>query len=199
MGDPQCRQALLLNQIADLSYQVNLTIRIQQVRPLVDIDDPANQQRVPLPDLSWRTWLDQMDVRPDQNVEYLPSGDALAPVLAGRTEDGSLAVVTSLWMPADDAFNYVFRLDGESWSISQVDDSEVHLIISKLKSALKLAKEKSEAKAEVFTLKEFSAKGMFARKRINGRNFSYEFGRLSREVQDQIDAAIAQVLLQQKS
>lgn len=73
------------------------------------------------------------------------------------------------------------------------------LIITKLKSALKLAQEKSEAKAEVTTLKEFAAKGMFARKRINGRNFSYEFGRLSREVQDQLDAAIAAVLTQQKS
>ena len=84
---------------------------------LVDIDDPENMQRLQLPDLAWRSWVDDMEVRPDQNVDYAPSVDTLAPTLAGRTEDGSIAVAASLWMPADDTFNYVFRFDGQYWSI----------------------------------------------------------------------------------
>lgn len=38
------------------------------------------------------------------------------------------------------------------------------------------------------------SKGMFARKRVKGRNFSYEFGRLSKELQDELDKAIQAVL-----
>ena len=41
---------------------------------------------------------------------------------------------------------------------------------------------------------EFDAKGMFARKKVKGRNFSYEFGRLSKEVQAELDRVIGEVL-----
>lgn len=68
------------------------------------------------------------------------------------------------------------------------------VIISRLKTALKLQQDKPQNKAELITLAEFPSKGMFARKRISGRNFSYEFGRLSREMQDALDEAIAKVL-----
>ena len=49
-------------------------------------------------------------------------------------------------------------------------------------------------KASVTPLAQFDSKGMFARKRVKGRNFSYEFGRLSKEMQDKLDSAIAKVL-----
>ncbi|MCL7707797.1 chromosome partitioning protein ParB, partial [Enterobacter kobei] len=40
----------------------------------------------------------------------------------------------------------------------------------------------------------FSDKDRFARKRTKGRLFSYEFNRLSRDVQDELDRAIESVL-----
>lgn len=46
-------------------------------------------------------------------------------------------------------------------------------------------------------LAHFDSKGMFARKRVKGRNFSYEFGRLSTEVQNELDKAIHSVLNKQ--
>ncbi len=44
------------------------------------------------------------------------------------------------------------------------------------------------------SLAEFNSKGMFARKKVKGRNFSYEFGRLSKDVQAELDKAIQAVL-----
>ncbi|MFS1492440.1 ParB family protein [Vibrio splendidus] len=68
-------------------------------------------------------------------------------------------------------------------------------IISVIKTELKVAEAKQESdKAEMTTLAQFDSKGMFARKRVKGRNFSYEFGRLSKEVQEELDKAIAKVL-----
>lgn len=49
-------------------------------------------------------------------------------------------------------------------------------------------------KAVVTPLVEFNSKGMFARKKVKGRNFSYEFGRLSKDVQTELDEAIQSVL-----
>ena len=68
-------------------------------------------------------------------------------------------------------------------------------IVSAIKAALKVKEEKKEIdKAEITPLAQFDSKGMFARKRVKGRNFSYEFGRLSKEMQDKLDAAISKVL-----
>ncbi|EMK3312229.1 ParB/RepB/Spo0J family partition protein [Vibrio vulnificus] len=68
-------------------------------------------------------------------------------------------------------------------------------IVAAIKVELKVAETKKESgKAEVTPLAQFDSKGMFARKRVKGRNFSYEFGRLSKEMQDKLDAAIAKVL-----
>ena len=68
-------------------------------------------------------------------------------------------------------------------------------IISLIKAELKIVESKQDSdKAEVTPLAQFDSKGMFARKRVKGRNFSYEFGRLSKEVQKELDAAIASVL-----
>lgn len=68
-------------------------------------------------------------------------------------------------------------------------------LISGIKTELKIVEAKQESdKATVTPLAEFDSKGMFARKKVKGRNFSYEFGRLSKEVQTELDAAIQKVL-----
>ncbi|KAA8597619.1 ParB family protein [Vibrio sp. 10N.286.52.C3] len=68
-------------------------------------------------------------------------------------------------------------------------------LISNIKNQLKIVETKQESdKALVTPLAEFDSKGMFARKKVKGRNFSYEFGRLSKEVQSQLDSAIQDVL-----
>ena len=40
---------------------------------------------------------------------------------------------------------------------------------------------------------------MFARKRVKGRNFSYEFGRLSKGIQEKLDEAIQKVLMEESN
>lgn len=65
-------------------------------------------------------------------------------------------------------------------------------LIKKEVKALELNKEKD--KAVVTKLSEFKAKDAFARKKVKGRNFSYEFGRLPKELQAELDAAVAKVL-----
>ncbi|MCG9569064.1 ParB family protein [Vibrio chagasii] len=68
-------------------------------------------------------------------------------------------------------------------------------LISCIKTELKIAEAKQESdKATVIPLAEFDSKGMFARKKVKGRNFSYEFGRLSKELQAELDTAIQEVL-----
>ncbi|ELL0561754.1 ParB/RepB/Spo0J family partition protein [Vibrio vulnificus] len=72
-------------------------------------------------------------------------------------------------------------------------------IVAAIKVELKVAETKKESgKAEVTPLAQFDSKGMFARKRVKGRNFSYEFGRLSKEMQDKLDKAITSILEQVK-
>ncbi|WP_061036351.1 MULTISPECIES: ParB family protein [Vibrio] len=72
-------------------------------------------------------------------------------------------------------------------------------IVAAIKAELKVAEAKKESdKAEVTPLAQFDSKGMFARKRVKGRNFSYEFGRLSKEMQDKLDKAITSILEQVK-
>ncbi len=68
-------------------------------------------------------------------------------------------------------------------------------LISFIKTELKIVETKQEPdKAVVTPLAEFDSKGMFARKKVKGRNFSYEFGRLSKELQAELDTAIQEVL-----
>ena len=77
----------------------------------------------------------------------------------------------------------------------QSSDEVKDNIINVIKAELKIVEAKQEKdKAEVTPLAQFDSKGMFARKRVKGRNFSYEFGRLSKEVQEKLDIAIASVL-----
>lgn len=49
-------------------------------------------------------------------------------------------------------------------------------------------------KATIVPLWEFSEKDKYARKKVKGRNFSYEFSRLTKEVQQELDQAIRDVL-----
>lgn len=68
-------------------------------------------------------------------------------------------------------------------------------LIPCIKTELKIVEAKQESdKATVIPLAEFDSKGMFARKKVKGRNFSYEFRRLSKDVQAELDAAILAVL-----
>jgi len=68
-------------------------------------------------------------------------------------------------------------------------------LLSAIKSELKIVEAKQESdKAEVTPLAEFDTKGVFARKRVKGRNFSYEFGRLPKKVQDELDKVIKNIL-----
>jgi ParB family chromosome partitioning protein len=68
-------------------------------------------------------------------------------------------------------------------------------IIAAIKAELKITEAKQvKEQAEVTPLAQFNSKGVFARKRVKGRNFSYEFGRLSKDVQNELDQAITAVL-----
>ncbi|WP_229677680.1 ParB family protein [Pseudoalteromonas gelatinilytica] len=49
-------------------------------------------------------------------------------------------------------------------------------------------------KAVVTTLIKFENKDQFARKKVKGRNFSYEFGRIPKQIQEKLDTAINEVL-----
>ncbi len=46
----------------------------------------------------------------------------------------------------------------------------------------------------VTTLFKFENKDQFARKKVKGRNFSYEFGRVPKDIQDKLDEAISNIL-----
>lgn len=68
-------------------------------------------------------------------------------------------------------------------------------LLSAMKSELKIVEAKQEKDTvKVTPLAEFDTKGVFARKRVKGRNFSYEFGRLPKKIQAELDKAIEAVL-----
>jgi ParB family transcriptional regulator, chromosome partitioning protein len=68
-------------------------------------------------------------------------------------------------------------------------------ILQLIRNEMKALQSKQEKDKSIVTkIAEFKGKGVFARKKVKGRNFSYEFGRLSKNIQDELDAAIAKVL-----
>lgn len=83
---------------------------------IVSIDASATNTEVSLPDLDYRAWVDQMTLRPDLNPDYLPS-NTFKPIGIGHLDDGSVGLLVSLGMPADDAYHYLLRLDDERWSM----------------------------------------------------------------------------------
>ena len=58
----------------------------------------------------------------------------------------------------------------------------------------KLIAKPAKAKAQVTKLKAFDDKNSYARKKVQGRNFKYEFQRLPAELQNDIDLAISEVI-----
>ena len=81
----------------------------------------------------------------------------------------------------------------------QNQEDKKETLISAIKAELKIVEAKQDSdKAQITPLAQFDSKGMFARKRVKGRNFSYEFGRLSKDVQKELDDAISSVLAKHK-
>lgn len=74
------------------------------------------------------------------------------------------------------------------------DEVKNRIIKIILKESALLATVPGKEKSLVSNLCVFTDKDRFARKRVRGRMFSYEFNRLSREVQDELDAVILEVL-----
>lgn len=68
-------------------------------------------------------------------------------------------------------------------------------ILSELKMLTdKLAQKAKFESVSVITLQEFSDKNMYARKRIKERGFSYEFNRLPRSLQDELDKGVQSII-----
>ncbi|SIX97011.1 plasmid Partition par B protein [Shigella sonnei] len=79
----------------------------------------------------------------------------------------------------------------DNLSEDEVKNSIMRLITKEMSSLLDSG---VKDKAVVTLLWKFDSKDKFARKRVKGRTFSYEFGRLPLEVQDKLDRMIALVL-----
>jgi ParB family chromosome partitioning protein len=73
------------------------------------------------------------------------------------------------------------------------DQKEPILSLIKLSLNELTSKDKKD-KVVTTPLAEFKTPGVFARKKVKGRNFSYEFGRLPKNMQSDLDKAIAEVL-----
>jgi hypothetical protein len=108
----ECPERLFIDQ----SRQVVFVVDADEVRA-IRIYPAGEISRTPLPEKSYKFWLDQMTLRPDANVKYKPSIETLKVVGVRFLDDGSLGVVMSLWMPADDEFHYLFRFADKNWTI----------------------------------------------------------------------------------
>lgn len=81
-------------------------------------------------------------------------------------------------------------------SIEEMAEDEVKNKILRLitKEASLLTDKGSKDKSVVTELWKFEDKDRFARKRVKGRAFSYEFNRLSKELQEELDRIIGHIL-----
>lgn len=75
-----------------------------------------------------------------------------------------------------------------------VQDDYKEAVLKIVTDAIKTYKPKPTEQAIVTPLANFSKKNTYARKRVKGRKFAYEFSQLTKEVQDTLDQAIAKVL-----
>ncbi|HCH1012824.1 TPA: chromosome partitioning protein ParB [Vibrio parahaemolyticus] len=83
----------------------------------------------------------------------------------------------------------------EALPLDELASDEIRdALIVAVKKQLKIETAKQKDPAEVTPLAEFKSKGVFARKRVKGRNFSYEFGRLPASVQQELDEAVLTIL-----
>ncbi|MEX3074487.1 ParB family protein [Vibrio alginolyticus] len=128
----------------------------------------------------------------DQLVKLFPVVNALS-----HPDYTLLDKVMKVCGESESLTNFVHDIDKKFVNIQPEYSAEDQkdLIISLIKSELKIVEDKKNTdKAEVTSLAEFNSKSMFARKRVKGRTFSYEFSRLPKSLQDELDSAIAQVL-----
>ena len=72
---------------------------------------------VALPNRDYKVWLESMEPRPDQDSSYNPGERKLFPIGIRYLDDGSLGVLMSLGMPADDEHHYLFKRGEDDWSI----------------------------------------------------------------------------------
>lgn len=86
-------------------------IRAIQIYPVTELD------RTRLPKLDYRSWLDQMTLRPDENSNYQPGIENLRPIGVRFFDDGTLGVAMSLRMPADDEYHYLFKHGEGGWTV----------------------------------------------------------------------------------
>ncbi|WP_135382285.1 ParB family protein [Vibrio tasmaniensis] len=125
---------------------------------------------------------------------------ALFPVVndLSHTDYSQLAKVMKAFINDKKALSsFIKKIDSKAVNAqperSQEDTKDE--LITYIKTELKVVEAKQQSdKATVTSLAEFDSKGMFARKKVKGRNFSYEFGRLSKDVQAELDEAIQSVL-----
>ncbi|RLQ18480.1 ParB family protein [Vibrio sp. SBT000027] len=125
---------------------------------------------------------------------------ALFPVVnaLSHTDYSLLAKVMKAFADDKKALNSFIKKIASNLVNAQAEQSQEErkdALITCIKTELKIVKTKQESdKFEVTPLAQFNSKGMFARKKIKGRNFSYEFGRLSKEIQTELDCAIQKIL-----
>ncbi|MEZ8117589.1 ParB family protein [Vibrio splendidus] len=125
---------------------------------------------------------------------------ALFPVVnaLSHTDYSLLAKVMKAFADDKKALNSFIKKIASNLVNAQAEQSQEErkdALITCIKTELKIVKTKQESGTfEVTPLAQFNSKGMFARKKIKGRNFSYEFGRLSKEIQTELDAAIQKIL-----
>lgn len=85
------------------------------------------------------------------------------------------------------------ELDGSDQNITADERCQAVLKAYKQRSTQMIAKPKTN-KGQLTTLKTFDDKNVFARKREKNRDFSYEFSRLPKSVQQELDKVIAETL-----
>ena len=125
---------------------------------------------------------------------------ALFPVVndLSHTDYSLLAKVMKVFADDKKALNSFIQKMADKAVNAQAEQNQEdtkETLITYLKAELKIVEAKQESgKAVVTSLADFNSKGMFARKKVKGRNFSYEFGRLSKDVQTELDKAIQSVL-----
>jgi ParB family chromosome partitioning protein len=87
------------------------------------------------------------------------------------------------------------KLDSIIANDSYAEDEKKSAILRLItQSSVSLIAAPAKDKSVVSHLWSFEDKDRFARKRVKGRNLSYEFNRLSREIQQDLDQAIEDVL-----
>lgn len=74
------------------------------------------------------------------------------------------------------------------------DELKNHILRLIRQGSQTLIKEPEKDKTQATALWSFADKDRFARKKVRGRMFSYEFNRQSKELQEELDKVIAETL-----